>query len=374
MATSPNYGWSEPDNTSLVRDGALAMRTLGDAIDTSLWNVGYGQAGKNKIINGDFNINQRAFTSTTVNGQYTFDRFTTVAIDGTSTYTAQTFTLGAAPVAGYEGKNFIDVASTGQTLTTAQTRLENRMENVRTFANQTVTVSFWAKAASGTPKVAVELAQFFGTGGSPSATVNTYAGSITLTTSFQRYSVSVAVPSISGKTLGTANNDSLRLNLFTSAGSDLNARTGSLGIQTATISFWGIQVEAGSVATAFQTATGTIQGELDACSRYYQRFNIANTYQQGHTGWAYGTSDAIVPVDLTVQMRVAPTALETNNLRAWIIKGVTYVSGATFTLLNSSPNQGNININKGAAFTVEDTISLNSENQSSVYYAFTAEL
>lgn len=35
MATSPNYSWPEPDNTSLVKDGALAIRNLGDAIDTT---------------------------------------------------------------------------------------------------------------------------------------------------------------------------------------------------------------------------------------------------------------------------------------------------------------------------------------------------
>jgi hypothetical protein len=73
MATSPNYGWSEPDNTSLVKNGAQAMRTLGDAIDTSVWNVGYGQAGKNKIINGDFGIWQRGTSiTTTSSGAYFF--------------------------------------------------------------------------------------------------------------------------------------------------------------------------------------------------------------------------------------------------------------------------------------------------------------
>ena len=36
MATSPIYGWSEPDNTSLVKDGAQAIRTLGNAIDTTM--------------------------------------------------------------------------------------------------------------------------------------------------------------------------------------------------------------------------------------------------------------------------------------------------------------------------------------------------
>lgn len=36
MATSPNYGWLEPDNTDLVKNGALSIRTLGNAIDTTM--------------------------------------------------------------------------------------------------------------------------------------------------------------------------------------------------------------------------------------------------------------------------------------------------------------------------------------------------
>jgi hypothetical protein len=36
MATTTNYGWSTPDNTAYVKDGALAIRTLGSAIDTTL--------------------------------------------------------------------------------------------------------------------------------------------------------------------------------------------------------------------------------------------------------------------------------------------------------------------------------------------------
>jgi hypothetical protein len=270
-------------------------------------------AGKNKIINGDFRFNQRNFTSTTTSGEYGFDRFTTFFSDGTSTYSAQTFTLGAAPVAGYEGTNFARIASTGQTLTSAATWLRHKMESVRTFAGQTVTVSFWAKAASGTPKVAVELSQIFGNDGSPSATVNTYAGQATLSTSWQRFTLSVAVPSISGKTLGTRGNDTLVLNLFTSAGTDYNSRSGSLGIQTTTIDFWGVQVEAGSIATPFQTATGTIQGELAACQRYYWRIpaSASATYQVfSNSGWYASTTQFEAVHRMPVSMRVAPTTLD----------------------------------------------------------------
>lgn len=36
MATSTNYGWAEPDDTAYVKNGALAMRTLGNAIDVTV--------------------------------------------------------------------------------------------------------------------------------------------------------------------------------------------------------------------------------------------------------------------------------------------------------------------------------------------------
>jgi hypothetical protein len=36
MATTTNYGWETADDTDLVKDGALAMRTLGSAIDTTV--------------------------------------------------------------------------------------------------------------------------------------------------------------------------------------------------------------------------------------------------------------------------------------------------------------------------------------------------
>ena len=36
MATTTNYGWTTPDDTDLVKNGALAIRTLGSAIDTSM--------------------------------------------------------------------------------------------------------------------------------------------------------------------------------------------------------------------------------------------------------------------------------------------------------------------------------------------------
>jgi len=343
MATSTNYGWSEPDNSSLVKDGAQAIRTLGDAIDTSVWNVGYGQAGKNKIINGDFTFNQRAFTSNTTTAAYNFDRWLQQNSGGSFTVTPQSFTAGAAPVAGYEGTTFVQGITATQSAAGDFAIITQRIENVRTFAGNTVTISFYAKANTGTPKIGVEVQQNFGSGGSPSATVSTPAGSITLTTSFARYSVTVAVPSISGKTVGTtANTSYLELNLWTSSGATNATRASSIGIQNFTASIWGVQVEYGSKATPFQTATGTIQGELAACKYYYDK-------RGGQAGTSTVLSVAMsnsagtnATVTFPITMRVAPTSIDHSNLRLSDTSSGFTVSSVT--LSNATSTTGNVNV------------------------------
>jgi hypothetical protein len=308
-------------------------------------------AGKNKFINGDFSINQRGFTSTTSSAVYIFDRFNTRANEGTTTFSAQTFTAGAAPVAGYEFKNYLQIVSTGQTGTFSRSAFTQPIESVRTFAGQTATISFWARATSGTPSVASYASQDFGTGGSPSVSVDTAGQKLTITTSWARYSFTFSIPSISGKTLGTNNNDNLRFFLFTSAGSDWNAVTDSLGIQSTTIQFAGIQVEAGSIATPFQTATGTLQGELAACQRYYQFVGgVVNAFPftQGYNGTSAIDSASF---SFPVQMRVSPTAtkngtwevsncsqpiVEWINTQGYALRATVSVLGSFFYYPNSS--------------------------------------
>jgi hypothetical protein len=313
MALSPEYGWPEPDNSSLVKNGAQDIRALGDAIDTSVWNVGYGQAGKNKIINGDFNINQRNFSSSTVNAEYNLDRWRTIYTGGTSTTSVQVFTLGAAPVAGYEGKNYYRVAITGQSASTDFVRMQEQVESVRTFAGQTTTYSFWAKADTGTPKVAIISVQTFGGGGSPSAAVTTEHGTVTLSTAWTRYSVTCVIPSISGKTLGTGGDDAISVRLLMSAGTGVTGHQ-SIGVQNYTFETWGHQWEYGSKATPFQTASGgSPQAELAMCQRYYWRATVDSVGDRFGYGSNISTTDAQIMTQYPVQMRTIPTALETSG-------------------------------------------------------------
>jgi hypothetical protein len=330
-------------------------------------------AGKNKFINGDFRINQRNFTSLTADA-YGFDRWNFITNTGTTTYSAQTFTPGAAPVAGYEGINFARLLTSGQTGAGAYSILQQRVEDVRTLAGQTYTVSFWAKAASGTPKVAIQYEQVFGSGGS--ATVNTYAGQVTLSTSWARYSVTAAVPSISGKTVGTSSYTTVRF--WVSAGTDFNNLTGSIGVQNNTFDFWGTQMEQNSVATAFQTATGTIQGELAACQRYYYRTSTDAAYRTYGMGQVTSTTKALISVNLPVTMRVRPTALEQNGTAADYAvlnsSAVVQTCNAVPTFDNSTPNTTLTSFTVASGITAGNATVGIAGNVSTSYLGWSAEL
>lgn len=58
MATSPNFNWPEPDNTDLVKNGALAIRTAVDAIDSSMVDLKGGTSGQilSKASNTDMDF------------------------------------------------------------------------------------------------------------------------------------------------------------------------------------------------------------------------------------------------------------------------------------------------------------------------------
>jgi hypothetical protein len=287
-------------------------------------NTGYFAAGKNKILNSDFNINQRSVTSTTTNDAFIFDRWSMVGVGGTTTTTSESFTPGTAPVTGYEGNKFIKQVISGQTTQSQYAAIRQKIEDVRTFANQTVTFSFWAKADSGTPYLWVEPQQYFGTGGSPSATAVAQLGStITISTSWARYSVTGTIASIAGKTIGTdANSSALQMLIWTSLGSSIRAYTNAT-FQNAGISIWGVQLEAGSNATAFQTATGTIQGELAACQRYLPAFQNGNWFN----GFNNSTGRSFFTVKFPTTARTAPT-------------GFTVPAASNFTVYNASTVSG----------------------------------
>ena len=224
----------------------------------------------NRIINGNFDIWQRG-TSQTTAGYGSADRWQMYAVGGTFTASRQSFALGQTAVPG-EPTYFHRTATVLGVGAGSERHLTQAVEDVRTFAGQQLTVSFWAKADAA-KNISIEFEQIFGTGGSPSAIVDAIGVlKVALTTSWQKITHTVSVPSISGKTLGTDGNSKLHFNIWFDAGSALNARTNSLGQQSGTFDIAQVQVEAGAAATPFERRS--IGTELSLCQRYYEVLDI----------------------------------------------------------------------------------------------------
>jgi hypothetical protein len=310
----PGYVWDSTDNVWYpIGVGAHQHTNAADTPAVMPYST-YAAAGKNKIINGDFAINQRNFTTDSVGG-YNFDRFITAFSGGAGTVTAQTFTLGTAPVSGYEGKNFLRVAASSGN---DYFRTVQPIEGVRTFAGQTATLSFWAKGTNPSTLgyLTVGLQQNFGTGGSPSATVTSAEQNLILTANWTRYSFTFNVPSIAGKTIGTSGGDKLDVMI---------GQISSTSTDSWTLDLWGVQFEAGSTATAFQTATGNPASELAACQRYYYEVGGDTAYDFFGMGFAWSSTYIECFVNHPVKMRVTPTLSSAGTFQ-------TYGGGGTATI------------------------------------------
>jgi hypothetical protein len=337
----------------------LAVGSNGDSLvadstaTTGLrWQSNFA-AGKNVILNSDFRIAQRGTSFSMATDQYNLDRWYQKAYAAypTGTVSQQTFTPGTAPVAGYEGANFMRANVTAHNNCQGYF-LQQKIEDVRTFAGQTVTLSFWAKADAAASGVNVYAFQGFGTGGSAEVTITVKTGE-SVTSSWQRYSYTFSVPSISGKTIGTSSNLMIDIRLPIS---------GSF-IRVGSFDLWGVQLEAGNTATAFQTATGTVEGELAACQRYYE---VGSVWREGTN--ANNGSYCVFSNSFLVQKRANATMTFGNVADA--NANITSIDGPEAIYSSISPFSKN-NLQTGFAFRFIPSSTTSTLRQ---YWTASAEL
>jgi hypothetical protein len=275
-------------------EGMVAYLTGTDSLEAyngTAWTSAAGVSSGNAIINGGFDVWQRGTSFSTTDG-YTADRWA-FQNNKAGTVSQQTFTPGTAPVAGYEGRFFARVSTTA---TGSFANFFQKIEDVRTFAGQTVTLSFWAKSVSGTTTTGLlRLEQNFGTGGSSQETSN--GSAITMTSSWQRFTQTFTLPSLAGKTISA--NDSFLAVVFPTVFPDATAMVYDI---------WGVQLEAGSVANPFRPNANSLQGELAACQRYYVEFgNATDSFKNIGMVTAESSTTAYGYLYPPVRMRVAPT-------------------------------------------------------------------
>ena len=299
---------STPANLAVGNNGETLVAD--SSTSTGLRYQGNFSAGKNSVLNSDYSTWQRGTTFTSVaNVGYTADRWCifTGSVSGRDVSRQATNDTTNLPFIKYAAR--VGRASGNTNTTNFFIGQSYESVNSTELAGKTVTISYYARAGANYSSASNVLNVYAGWG--TGTDQNIFAGFTgqtslgvsngTLTTTWQRFT-----------TTGTLGATATQFGLY--FGYTPSGTAGAADYFEIT----GVQVEIGSVATAFQTATGTIQGELAACQRYYFRTGGSAAYERIST-MAVGASSTSLTATLAppVSMRVAPTAVDFSTLTFW---------------------------------------------------------
>lgn len=316
----------------------------------------------NYIINGAFDIWQRGTSFTnpaSSNNTYTADRWYLDYANANPTSNSITRQTLVGEISDLNAQYFLRSTITTVGSTTIYRPVSQKIEDVRSLSGKTVTLSFYAKADS-IRSVTPIYAQNFGIGGS--SEVASALNSITLSNSWNRYTITFTLPSVSGKTIGANSFLAIYLQQAAASGSVLDIT--------------GVQLEAGSVATAFRRNANSLQGELAACQRYYYRTAVPGSGDDLCNGWVINSTTARVGVQFPVRMRTAPTALEQSNTASdYYVRtpASIIVCSAVPTWFGSTADFGSINLTVASGLTIGYGTTARAQN-ANAFFGWSAEL
>lgn len=313
--------------------------------------VGQNVAGKNFLINGGMEIDQRntASSAVTINNalKYTVDRWfmynpsatniTAQRVSGSNLGTPFAIQINGAT--NFNGGNFAQ-------------RVESF--HIAPLANQKVTFSIKVFST-----VSISNAQLYGISCSTSRDTvydtNFFTQGVSIIPGLNNLSVTVTVPA-----------------------SIVNG--GEFGFATGTIpsgqyvQISSAQVELGSVATSFSRAGETIQSELAACQRYYFRPQNRDSYANYAVGSARSTTVGDFLMVLPVSMRTRPTSVEYSGIQ------ITFpgIEGQNVTGMNIDIQSSNqyieLQATVASGLTQFRMYHLGNNNNANAYIGISAEL
>lgn len=165
------------------------------------------------------------------------------------------------------------------------------------FSNTEISFSIWAMSTSSDP-LNVYVEQYFGSGGSPSATVTTQILLTTLTPVWTKYTGQITVPDVSGKVFGSNGDDSLNLCI----GLPLNS--------ISNLSISGVQLNQGDELTALTTSTvwdDLFRNTNTSLSAFQTGDYILSIFNGNRPGW-------ILCNDLTIGSSFSGSSHTGNNV------------------------------------------------------------
>jgi len=299
---APTTGTFAVGDFIVDQSGAMYVCTVAGTPGTwqlSGVSVNQNVAGKNFLINGGLDIWQRGVSFTNPGG-YTADRWVGNRDSGQNNYSYSQQTSG-----GITGlPNYVRIQRTSGDTQTGSIYFNQSIETINSYplANQTVTLSFWARAGANYSATSNTFYARILYGATNNVQMYHYTSGVsngtialTLTTSWQRFTYTITIPS-------TATQVGVELEAFP---------TGTAGAADY-FDIAGVQLEIGNLAgatpttgspTAFSRAGGSIGGELTLCQRYYWQ---TPTYYVS-PGWMYLNSNCNASIQMPVQMRSAPS-------------------------------------------------------------------
>jgi hypothetical protein len=324
----------------------------------------------NPVINGGMDIWQRGTSFNGNAANYLADRWQTFS-NADKTYSRQT-TSDTTNLPNIQYALRLQRNNASTTTTAPNIYYSTESVNSIPFAGKTVTMSFYARKGANYSATgdAFGAQLVWGTGTDQNLATGGYTGAtnainqnVTLTTTWQRFAISATI----GATATEFGMSYFFVPTGTAGANDWAEVTGvqiDLGTYTA------------STAPTFRRSGGTIQGELDACQRYYWRANIGggDGYGFGGFGTAVATTIVIAQYLMPVEMRVTPTSIDYASLGVTANNAdVIAVSSATLTTNKSNPKLVFINANLTGA-TQYRPYFIVANNSFSANIGFSAEL
>jgi hypothetical protein len=360
--TSPQEG-----NMSFLKDTNSTEYYSGSAwvaVGGSSSNNFY--AGKNALINGAYQVWQRGTSISNFGffSLYTADRWNFVSTNTGRTISRQlTGDTTNLPNIQYCARVQRDSGNTNTTYYEFSQSIET-LNSIR-FAGKSVTLSFYARKGANYSPTSNVLTFSVKSGTGTDQVIGGYTGSVdvinttaTLTTTWQRFTAT-----------GTVATNATELGVIFRA--DPTGTAGAADYFEVT----GVQLEAGSTATDFQTASGSIGGELALCQRYYYRTSPSGAGAPlTVTGGIITTTIAQVYMPLPVTMRANPSTLDYSSVDWYNFGNNTTYNGGTYTLTAATLNNISLRYTHGSAVFTAGQVGAFVSNGTSAYLGFGAEL
>jgi hypothetical protein len=365
--------------------GNLNVDTVTTSTTGGILGAGNASIMKNRIINGAMTINQRGFSGTPTDNQYTLDRWY-MQVSQASKLTVSQNAGSVTPPVGFA--NYFGVTSSSAysvvsgdyfAITQVIEGFNTSDLNFGSASAKTITISAWVYSS---------LTGTFGGCITNGAFNRSYPFTYTISSANTWTQISVTIAGdTTGTWVGATNGKGMYVQFGLGCGSTYNGTAGSwsangyvsatgsvsvVGTNGATFYITGVQLEVGSSATGFEYRL--YNQELSACQRYCLKYGGEKVYEGMAYGIADATTEATVIIFPPVFMRTIPSVSGSTLALADQTSAQTTVTAVSIDGSQCSSKFLSVIATVASGLTTYRTYFLRAANSTSAYLILSAEL